>query len=175
MLCLVRRLRILTSPLVRRRRSDDLERSGSSSPTTPRDPHTSSSRRPPAQTAEGRRRFASRRRTADAGLARPKESLLTGILVQRCKPGDTADAPASAYSAVIGIRSTVTTRRWSTARCAPRRGAEFPISKVGAGQVFAEFHHQGRQSKQRIHLDIEQEERKYETRTEQLSHYSHES
>ena len=149
---LMRRLRILTSPLVRRRRSDDLERSGSSSPTTPRDPHTSSSRRPPAQTAEGRRRFASRRRTADAGLARPKESLLTGILVQRCKPGDTADAPASAYSAVIGIRSTVTTRRWSTARCAPRRGAEFPISKVGAGQVFAEFHHQGRQSKKEYTL-----------------------
>ena len=26
--------------------------------------------------------------------------------MQRCQPGDTADAPASAYSAVIGIRST---------------------------------------------------------------------
>ena len=65
------RLRILTSPLVRRRRSDDLERSGSSSPTTPRDPHTSSSRRTPAPSltaqtaAEGRRR---RRRAASAGV-----------------------------------------------------------------------------------------------------------
>ena len=68
---LMRRLQILTSPLVRRRRSDDLERSGSSSPTTPRDPHTSSSRRTPAPSltaqtaAEGRRR---RRRAASAGV-----------------------------------------------------------------------------------------------------------
>jgi len=61
MLCLVRRLRILTSPLVRRRRSDDLERSGSSSLTTPRDPHTSSSRRPPARQQRSDRRSSRQR------------------------------------------------------------------------------------------------------------------
>ena len=76
MLCLVRRLRILTSPLVRRRRSDDLERSGSSSPTTPRDPHTPSSRRPPA-----------RQQRCDRRSSRQRWSRWQGCRVERRREG----------------------------------------------------------------------------------------
>ena len=76
MLCLVRRLRILTSPLVRRRRSDDLERSGSSSPTTPRGPHTPSSRRPPA-----------RQQRCDRRSSRQRWSRWQGCRVERRREG----------------------------------------------------------------------------------------